>query len=242
MRLESGGRLTRCEFERRYAARPDIRKAELIEGVAYVASPARATSHGGPQAAVQVLLGTYAAFTPGTLHLDNATVRLDLDNEFQPDDALLVKSESGGQSRISDDDCIEGAPELVVDRDRRGCRRHCEAEICLSPSGRQHGGREGGAWPRGSALPAIPDLSGDVRLRARGRRTCDGTAEGAIDIALSPDPDLFASRGPSITALVVMKGSVPRPSSANGAVVRIMIAFRPPLREFLTAYRSSALT
>ena len=113
--LESGDRLTRCEFERRYAARPDIGKAELIEGVVYVASPARATSHGGPQAAVHVLLGTYAAFTPGTLHLDNATVRLDLDNELQPDAALLVKSESGGQSRISDDDYIEGAPELVVE-------------------------------------------------------------------------------------------------------------------------------
>ena len=113
--LESGDRLTRCEFERRYAARPDIRKAELIEGVVYVASPARATSHGGPHAAVHVLLGTYAAFTPGTLHLDNATVRLDLDNEFQPDAALLVRSESGGQSRISDDDYIEGAPELVVE-------------------------------------------------------------------------------------------------------------------------------
>ena len=40
---------------------------------------------------------------------------MDLDNEFQPDAALLVKSESGGQSRISDDDCIEGAPELVVE-------------------------------------------------------------------------------------------------------------------------------
>ena len=87
----------------------------MIEGVVYVASPAGATSHGGPQAAVHVLLGTYAAFTPGTLHLDNATVRLDLDNELQPDAALLVKSESGGHSRISDDDCIEGAPELVVE-------------------------------------------------------------------------------------------------------------------------------
>ena len=31
--LENGDRLTRCEFERRYAARPDVRKAELIEGV-----------------------------------------------------------------------------------------------------------------------------------------------------------------------------------------------------------------
>jgi hypothetical protein len=38
-------RLTRQEFERRYPAMPQIKKAELIEGVAYVASPVR-TSHG----------------------------------------------------------------------------------------------------------------------------------------------------------------------------------------------------
>ncbi|PIG92831.1 hypothetical protein [Gloeocapsopsis sp. IPPAS B-1203] len=31
--LESGDRLTRHEFERRYTAIPDIKKAELIEGV-----------------------------------------------------------------------------------------------------------------------------------------------------------------------------------------------------------------
>ena len=30
--LENGDRLTRCEFERRYALRPDLKKAQLIEG------------------------------------------------------------------------------------------------------------------------------------------------------------------------------------------------------------------
>lgn len=40
-RLESGDRLTRAEFHRRYEARPDIRRAELIDGVVYVASPTR---------------------------------------------------------------------------------------------------------------------------------------------------------------------------------------------------------
>lgn len=37
--LENGDRLTRYEFERRYTANPQIKKAELIEGVVYVASP-----------------------------------------------------------------------------------------------------------------------------------------------------------------------------------------------------------
>ena len=31
--LESGDRLSRAEFERRYAAMPALKKAELIEGV-----------------------------------------------------------------------------------------------------------------------------------------------------------------------------------------------------------------
>ncbi|QFS44803.1 hypothetical protein GXM_02278 [Nostoc sphaeroides CCNUC1] len=37
--LESGDRLIRPEFERRYNAMPNLKKAELIEGVVYVASP-----------------------------------------------------------------------------------------------------------------------------------------------------------------------------------------------------------
>jgi hypothetical protein len=43
--LESGDRLTRPEFERRYAAVPHIKKAELVEGIVYVASPLRFTPH-----------------------------------------------------------------------------------------------------------------------------------------------------------------------------------------------------
>jgi hypothetical protein len=40
-------------------------------------------------------------------------VRLDIDNEPQPDAVLLINEEAGGQARLSDDDYIEGAPELV---------------------------------------------------------------------------------------------------------------------------------
>lgn len=45
--VESGDRLTRLEFERRYQAMPHLKKAELIEGVVYVASPVR-MAHGRP--------------------------------------------------------------------------------------------------------------------------------------------------------------------------------------------------
>ena len=112
--LESGDRLTRCEFERRYAARPDLKKAQLIEGVVYMPSPV-STAHAGPHAMIQTVLLVYAASTPHVRGYDNATVRLDLDNEPQPDILLRLESEAGGRSQVSDDDYVEGAPELVVE-------------------------------------------------------------------------------------------------------------------------------
>ena len=113
--LENGDRLTRREFERRYATRPDIKKAELIEGVVYMSAAVRITSHGEPHSAVIAWLATYCASTPGVRAADNATVRLDLDNEPQPDVLLRIEPQAGGQSRVSDDDYLEGAPELIVE-------------------------------------------------------------------------------------------------------------------------------
>ncbi len=111
--LEVGDRLTRTEFERRYDAMPNLRKAELIEGVVYVPSPARLRRHGRPNRHMSTWLGTYEAGTPGVLGGDNSTVRLDLDNEPQPDALLIIDPELGGQARISDDDYLEGSPEWV---------------------------------------------------------------------------------------------------------------------------------
>ena len=113
--LENGDRLSRCEFERRYHALPNVKKAELIEGIVYMPSPVRAESHAQPNSVVCTWLGTYSAYTPHTSVLDNATVRLDLDNEPQPDALLRIDAAAGGQSRLSADDYVEGAPELVVE-------------------------------------------------------------------------------------------------------------------------------
>ena len=113
--LESGDRLTRCEFERRYAACPEIKKAELIEGVVYVSLPVRYESHAAPHGALQGLLFLYAARTPRVQIGDNATVRLDLDNEPQPDVLLLIEKGAGGNAAVSEDDYLEGAPELVAE-------------------------------------------------------------------------------------------------------------------------------
>lgn len=113
--LENGDRLTRAEFERRYDAMPELKKAELIEGVVYMGSPVRLRNHGRPHSHLVTWLGTYEAATRGVIVADNATVRLDLDNEPQPDILLMIDPARGGQARISDDDYIEGAPELVVE-------------------------------------------------------------------------------------------------------------------------------
>jgi Uma2 family endonuclease len=110
--LESGDRLTRAEFERRYEATPEKFKAELIEGVVYVASPVR-VFHGTPHADLITWLGVYRMATPGVSAADNTTIRLDLDNELQPD--ALLRIEVGGRSTISEDGYIEGAPELVAE-------------------------------------------------------------------------------------------------------------------------------
>jgi Uma2 family endonuclease len=111
--LENGDRLTRPEFERRYLAMPQVKKAELIEGKVYMPSPLRIKAHAEPHAYVIGWLVAYAAATPGVGVADNPTVRLDPDNEPQPD--ALLRMEAGGQSRISDDDYVEGAPELIVE-------------------------------------------------------------------------------------------------------------------------------
>lgn len=113
--LQNGDRLTRREFERRYEAMPDAKKAELIEGTVYVSPPVHASAHGQPHAQLMTWLGTYAAVTPSVQVADNATVCLDLDNEPQPDALLRIDEECGGQSRISEDDYVEGAPELIVE-------------------------------------------------------------------------------------------------------------------------------
>jgi Uma2 family endonuclease len=112
--LESGDHLRRTEFERRYDAMPEVKKAELLEGVVYIGSPVR-VAHGRSHAQMVGWLGTYAAATPGVETGDNATVRLDIDNEPQPDALLRIEAELGGHSRVSEDDYIEGPPELVVE-------------------------------------------------------------------------------------------------------------------------------
>ncbi len=110
--LENGDRLHRAEFERRYAAAPDVKKAELIEGIVYVASPLRFTPHAKPHGDLIGWLWTYKT-AMGSIELGvEPTVRLDNENEPQPD---VVLFRVNGNASIDDDGYIVGAPELVVE-------------------------------------------------------------------------------------------------------------------------------
>ena len=113
--LENGDRLSCDEFERRYEAMPDGCKAELIEGIVYMAAALRFKSHGRPHGRMMTWLGTYEAETTGVEIADNVSVRLDGANDPQPDIALILDPDLGGQTRITDDDYIEGPPELIAE-------------------------------------------------------------------------------------------------------------------------------
>ncbi|MDJ1185293.1 Uma2 family endonuclease [Roseofilum casamattae] len=113
--LENGDRLTSPEFERRYSAMPEVKKAELIEGIVYMASPLRFEPHAEPHGDMMGWLWTYKIATSQVRIGIEPTVRLDIDNEPQPDGVLLISPESGGSSSFSADGYIDGAPELVIE-------------------------------------------------------------------------------------------------------------------------------
>jgi hypothetical protein len=113
--LRDGDRLTRDEFERRYDAMPHLKKAELIEGVVYMPSPVRVNQHGHPHRMIAGWMLVYEAATPGVLGADDTTVRLDLNNDPQPDSVLFILPLHGGRARISEDDYLEGGPEMAAE-------------------------------------------------------------------------------------------------------------------------------
>ena len=78
-------------------------------------SPVRHRQHSHPHTRLVTWLGIYEMDTPGVEGGDNGSIRLDVDNEPQPDAFLIIRPERGGQARISEDDYIEGAPELVAE-------------------------------------------------------------------------------------------------------------------------------
>jgi hypothetical protein len=112
--LEAGDKLSRDEFERRYAAMPSSQRFELIEGIVYMSSPVY-DRHGSPHFDLVTFLGLFRAATPGLIGGDSTSVRLELDGEVQPDVSLRIDPLRGGRTRLSEEGYIEGGPELAAE-------------------------------------------------------------------------------------------------------------------------------
>jgi Uma2 family endonuclease len=141
--LENGDHLTRDEFERRYDATPGLKKAELIEGRVYITHKVPMYGHAVPHLNLVGLFGVYGAATPGVCGADGGHIRLDSDNMPQPDACLMVGSSHGGQSKISADDYLEGAPELIGEITYNSASYDLHEKFHLY---RRHGVREYIVW------------------------------------------------------------------------------------------------
>jgi hypothetical protein len=142
--LQNGDRLDRLEFERRYEAMPWLKKAELIKGVVYMPAAAiRFDQHGGPQFDLISWMGWYRAGTPGVRGGDNSSLRLDMENEPQPDAFLMIHPTYGGRATIDVEGYVTSGPELVgeVSASRVSYDLHDKLDVY-----RQHGVQEYIVW------------------------------------------------------------------------------------------------
>jgi Putative restriction endonuclease len=110
--LVAGDKLTRAEFLRRWELHPEIKNAELLGGLVYMASPV-SVEHGDMDGDLGTWLGVYKAATPGTASGHNTTSFI-LDDTPQPDLNLRILPEYGGGSWV-EDKYLCGVPELLVE-------------------------------------------------------------------------------------------------------------------------------
>lgn len=112
--LENGDRMAQSEFHRRYEAYPDDVKIELVGGVVFMASPLR-IDHSDYTVEISLVLGIYRGATPGVHILQNATTILGEESEPQPDLGLRILPEYAGQSRDTENNYVQGAPEFLIE-------------------------------------------------------------------------------------------------------------------------------
>ena len=113
--LHNGDRMNAAEFEARHTAMPYLKKAELLRGVVYMASPVSLLYHGQPHSEIVGWLLMYRSLTRGVLSGDNTTVRLGTKDQPQPDALLLIPPSAGGQATIQSDGFVSGGPEFACE-------------------------------------------------------------------------------------------------------------------------------
>jgi Uma2 family endonuclease len=112
--LQNGDRMSQEEFHRLYKQTPEGFKAELIGGIVYVASPLF-PGHRKPHLHLGAVVAAYEARTFGVDASDNTTILLGNEGEPQPDLYVRILPEYGGQSSTGENECVEGAPELIIE-------------------------------------------------------------------------------------------------------------------------------
>ena len=110
--LVNGERLTLDEFLRRWEEQPDLKLAELIEGVVYLPSPV-GSAHAWQDSLIATWVVHYAARTPGCATGSSGTWLM-RGSAPQPDVALRILPDYGGQSH-EEKGLSAGAPELAVE-------------------------------------------------------------------------------------------------------------------------------
>ena len=110
--LVTGERLTVEEFLRRWEDLPDLKSAELIDGVVYVPSPV-SLEHGRLDSRIILWLAYYAQATTGCDSGNNSTWLM-AGSAAQPDAYLRILPSHGGQSG-SEGSFGAGAPELAIE-------------------------------------------------------------------------------------------------------------------------------
>ena len=113
--LDNGDRMSRDEFLSRWEQIPELKHAELIEGVVYLSSPV-SIGHGLFDSIFGRWLGHYVdAVEDHHLTIVTNTTSLLGDSAFQPDIAMFRESSrrrGGGSSRSS---FLEQVPELIIE-------------------------------------------------------------------------------------------------------------------------------
>jgi hypothetical protein len=112
--LENGDALDSDEFLRRYERMPGVKKAELVEGTVFMASPVSAF-HSDPHFDLIIWLGHYRSGTPNVRGSDNPTVEFGKGVVFQPDAMLTTPAAFGGKSSLNSKNYTVGSPELVAE-------------------------------------------------------------------------------------------------------------------------------
>ena len=106
-----GDNLTRQEFIRIWEHLPNLKQAELINGVVYMPSPV-GLPHGIVTSQISFWLSTYGMATPFCQNASNVTWFMQ-DSAPQPNEFLRLLPEVGGQSK-SGDKFPTGPPELAA--------------------------------------------------------------------------------------------------------------------------------